>query len=117
MIDNHRLKYYEMLYVDGKFQAVKLTDDQLKELFENAEIVKISEFKDDKYITTKKFFETKKILLVNDTERMFYKYSYKPPKVQQTEVKGFMTSKYYGKFLFAHYGEKEGSVEIVVTSK
>ncbi|MCM1339452.1 MAG: hypothetical protein NC191_07260 [Muribaculaceae bacterium] len=117
LVDNHRLKYYEMVYQDEQFAAVKLTDTQLKELFEDAEIVKISEFKNDKYTTTKKFFGMKKILLVNDTERAFYKYSYRPAKVQQTEVKGFITTPKTGKFLFSHYGDKDGSIEITVTRR
>ena len=94
------------------------SDNQLKQLFDNAQIVKISEFKDDKYITTKKFFGIKKLLLVNDTERMFYKYSYKPAKAQQTEVKGFIISKWAGgNYIYSHYGDKEGLLEIEVNLK
>lgn len=116
-VDNANLKYYEIVYAGGKFKEVPLTDSQLKEIFDDAQIVKISEFKNDKYTTTKRFFSIKRLLLVNDTDKSFYKFSYKPPKVQQTDVKGYITSPKYEKIIFSHYGDKDGALEINIKRK
>ena len=77
----------------------------------------VSEFKNDKYTTTKRFFSIKRLLLVNDTDKSFYKFSYKPPKVQQTDVKGYITSPKYEKIIFSHYGDKDGALEINIKRK
>ncbi len=114
-IDNTKLKYYEIIYKDGKFIQIPLSETKMKEIFHNAEIVKISEFNNDTYSTQKNFFAYKTILLVNDTDRKFYKYSYRPPRVQSTEVIGFIKTFKYGKILFSHYGEKENSLTIRIT--
>jgi len=114
-IDNNRLKYYEIIHKDGKFIQIPLSETKMKEIFHNAEIVKISEFKNDTYSTRKKFFEYKTMLLVNDTDKIFYKYSYKPPRVQSTEVIGFIKTSKYGKILFSHYGDKENALTIRIT--
>ncbi len=116
-VDNANLKYYELIYEDEQFKEVPLSDSQLKEIFDEAQIVKISEFNNDKYTTTKNFFGIKRILLVNDTDRSFYKYSYKPPKVQQTDVKGYITTPKYEKIIYSHYGDKNGALEINVKRK
>ena len=116
-VDNANLKYYELIYYDGQFREVPLSDSQLKIIFDNAQIVNISEFEDDKFTTTKSLFGIKKILLVNDTDRSFYKYSYKPPKVQQTDVKGFITTPKCAKIIFSHYGDKDGALEINIIRK
>ncbi len=116
-VDNANLKYYELIYDNEKFKEVPLTDSQLKEIFDDVQIVKISEFKNDKYTTTKGFFSIKRILLVNDTDRSFYKFSYKPPKVQQTDVKGYIITPKYEKIIFSHYGDKDGALEINIKRK
>jgi len=116
-VDNHNLKYYKIIYKDGKFKDIALTEEELHEIFPNIEIIKISEFKNDKYTTTKDFFSIKTILLLNDTDRSFYKYSYKPPRVQVSEVKGLIRTPKYDKIIFSHYGDKEGALTINIRRK
>lgn len=113
-IDNNNLKYYQVIYSDGKFVQIPLTDEQLQKLFPKAEIVKISQFKDDTYITSRGFFETKTLLLVNDTDRSFFKYSYKHPRVQVCDVRGLVKSNKYETIKFSHYGDSDGALTIKI---
>ena len=88
---------------DGKLVEKELTEEQIKELFPNVEIIKISQFKDRKYSIPKKPFEKKEILLLNDTENFFYKYSFKPRRIKKTPVAGLIEVERYEQIRFSHY--------------
>lgn len=116
-IDNNNLKYYQVVYSDGQFEQVPLCDEQLHTIFPRAEIVKISQFKDNTYEVKRGFFESKRLLLVNDTDRKFFKYSYKHPRVQICDVKGLVHLNKYETIKFSHYGDEEGALTIIVKRK
>lgn len=111
-VDNNKLKYYEVTIKNGLMREKPLNETELQELFPNVEIVPISDFINDEYSTEKKAFRKKRILLFNDTDRTFSKYSYKPPRVQSTELKGLIISPKRQKIIFSHYGDKDGAIEI-----
>ncbi len=100
---NAELKLFEMHVEDGKLVEKELTEEQIKELFPNVEIIKISQFKDRKYSIPKKPFEKKEILLLNDTENFFYKYSFKPRSIKKTPVAGLIEIERYEQIRFSHY--------------
>lgn len=103
-INSHDLKFFKYVYQDGKFVSVQLNKDDIQKLYPDAEIVKISEFKDNCITLEKKLFETKSYILINDTDESFYKYSYKPQSVNPSYIKPFIKVGVQGKITFSHYG-------------
>ncbi len=103
-INSHDLKFFKYVYLDGKFTSVQLNVDDIQKLYPDAEIVKISDFKNNSITLEKKFFQTKSFILLNDTDKSFYKYSYKPQTVNPSYIKPFLKIGYQGKITFSHYG-------------
>lgn len=102
-VHNADLKFYRIVYEDGKYIETLLKDSDLKKIFPDAEIIKISQFKDNSITINKKIFTKKKVLLINDTNGYFYKYSYKPKKIADSYITSLLTLKMPGKITFAHY--------------
>lgn len=115
-VDNAGLKYYKISYdkKSKKFIQTLLKEDELQKIFPNAQIIKISQFKNNEITVKKRLFKDKKVLLLNDTERYFHKYSYKPASVQQTDIKGLITLSHIGKVKFSLYGDKNDMLIIKV---
>lgn len=113
-VDNAKLKYSKVVYTDSKFEELPLTCEELKKIFPNAEIIKISQFKNNKITIKKGLFKEKTVLLVNDTDGYFHKFTFKPESVKKTDVKGLITLSKYGKVEFSHYGDNEGKLTIYV---
>lgn len=110
-VDNAKLKYSKVVY-DGSFKEVPLTDSELQELFPEAQIVKISQFKNNEYSVKLPLFKKGEILLVNDTDKYFHKYTFKPSSVQKTDVKGLITLPRFRKATFSLYGSNDNMLTI-----
>ncbi len=104
-INCHDLKFFKYVYEDNKFKSVLLTEDEIHKLYPDYQIVKISQFKDNSITLDKKFFRKKKVLLLNDTNNSFYKYSYKPHSVNPTYIKQLIEVSHSGTIVFSHYGD------------
>jgi uncharacterized membrane protein YfbV (UPF0208 family) len=53
-VHNADLKFYRIVYEDGKYIETLLKDSDLKKIFPDAEIIKISQFKDNSITINKK---------------------------------------------------------------
>lgn len=104
-INSHDMKFFRYVYNNGKFTSILLTKDDVQKLYPDAEIVEISEFKNNSITLEKKFFETKSFIILNDTNESFYKYSYKPQSVNPSYIKPFLKISHQRKITFSHYGE------------
>ena len=113
-VDNAGLKYYEVIYKNKKFIQKELTINELEKIFPYTQIVKISEFKNNKITIKKELFKEKNILLYNDTDKYFHKFSYNPPSVQKTDIKGLIRINHIGKIKFSHYEDKDNALTIIV---
>lgn len=110
---NAELKIYELIYNGRNFEEKQLTDEQIKEIFPNAEIIKISQFNNDKKLTIKKqFMEKKDFLLLNDTKEYFYKYSFHPRSVKFSPVGGLFKASSIGKITFSHFGQNKYTIYV-----
>ncbi len=103
-INGHDLKFVKYTYNNGQVTSRYLSDCEIKELYPDHEILKISQFKDNEIIVNKKVFTKKRILLLNDTKNSFYKYGYKPSSVNRSGVSPFVKLSHPGKVVFSHYG-------------
>ncbi len=114
-VNNADLEFNEIAYSHGIFMEKPLSVEDVQKIFPDAEIVKISQFKDGKIKIKKGWFKQKTLLLYNDTDLTFYKYSYSPDNIiKNPYVTGLITLKKRGKITFSHYGDKEDMLTIYV---
>lgn len=69
---------------------------------------------------TKNSSKKSNVLLLNDTEQSFYKYSYKPASVNPEYIKPFIHISHPGKIIFSHYGndtKETPALKIIVKNK
>lgn len=104
-VHNAELKFYEVKFKEGEFLEAPLDLNEVQNIFPDAKILRISQFKDGKMIVKKPVFEKAKYLLLNDTEEYFHKYSFKPSKVKTTPVAGLIETSKSGKITFSHYNQ------------
>ncbi len=115
--NNDELKFYE---IKGKSSRI-LSKDEIKKMFPEYEIILISEFdKNKKYYLKNSLFKSKKILILNDTNRTFHKFFVYPESsrnpldigLKEGMVKSLITV--YGKknVRLKHFGGDE--FEVVV---
>lgn len=108
-IDNASLKYSKIIFDGSKFIQIPLEIEELKMIFPDVEIIKISRFKNNKLTIKKPLFKKKTVLLVNDTDEYFHKYFVSPESSANKNIKGLITlSKKFTKVKFCHLGEKDG---------
>ena len=114
-VDNENLNYYEVTYENGDFKQNKLTVEDVEKIFKDAEIVKISDFNKGNYTVIAN--DTKKeILLFNDTDANFHKYSVSPKSAAvDKNIKGLIQLPKKGKIRFNHqFNKKEQKYTIKV---
>lgn len=108
-VDNASLKYSKIIFDGSKFIQIPLEIEELKTIFPDVEIIKISRFKNNKLTIKKPLFKKKTVLLVNDTNEYFHKYFVSPESSANKNIKGLITlSKKFTKVKFCHLGEKDG---------
>lgn len=119
-INSQELKFYKYKYQNKKFVSELLTQEEIQKLYPEYKIIKVSEFKNNEITINKKFFEKINVLLLNDTEQSFYKYSYKPASVNPEYIKPFIHISHPGKIIFSHYGndtKETPALKIIVKNK
>ncbi len=102
---NSNLTFYNVVYADGKFSEKQMTEKEVQELFPDAKIIKISQFSKGKFKVSKPAGKDLEIILLNDTDKDFYKYSYNPSEVKKTDIAGLIEISKPGKIEFSHFGE------------
>lgn len=108
-VDNASLKYSKIIFDGSKFIQIPLEIEELKTIFPDVKIIKISRFKNNKLTIKKPLFKKKTVLLVNDTDEFFHKYFVSPESSANKNIKGLITlSKKFTKVKFCHLGEKDG---------
>lgn len=111
IVDNNLLSYSQMIYDGENFQQIPLNIDEIQEVFQDAEILRVSNIDDDnKTWLHKPFLKKKTILLVNDTDKCFHKLTTKSKNVQDEEIKGLLTFSRYGYYKFKHFGQRDGKL-------
>ena len=111
VVDNNLLKYYKLVYNNEAFEQIELTEDEIRVIFPNAEILKISQIDNDNKMWLHKPFSKKRVLLlVNDTDKFFHRITCKSKNIQDSEIKGLITISRYGIVRFSHFGERNGKL-------
>ena len=111
---NSNFKYYKLVKIPNGFKIVALTIPELKDIFPNTEIIKISQFTNDQITIKKAPFKDKNVLIINDTNKYFYKYSLTPNYIQDENIKGLLHLTNYGEYVFSHYEDENEKLKITV---
>lgn len=105
---NHDLKFYELGCNNDLKCKRELTAEEVQTLFPDFKIVKISEFsKNTNSLKIKKDKAHFRVILLNDTDRYFYHYSFTSgnSKFETYPLKGFLNIKKRGMIQFSHFGD------------
>ena len=103
---NYDLKFYEFTMNKGILEQRELSVEEVQNLFKDFKIVKISDFT-TRTNSLKINKDNGKILLLNDTDRYFYHYSYTSnnTKFETYPLKGLLKIKKGGMIHFSHFGD------------
>lgn len=111
--NQHTLKFYELSFNGKEIIHRELTPSEIQKLFPNTEIIKVSDFKNDKITVKKPFFKAKTFLLINDTNRDFYKYSYEKHGNGTELIKSVIDIQKPRTLVFSHFGSREALFPIL----
>ena len=109
---NQDLKFYDFTYAEGKLNKRELTEEEIAELFPDYKIVKISDFSTNtNSLKLKKEGHNFKIIILNDTDKNFYHYSFSSNngKFETYPLTGFINVTKKGMFQFSHFGDNTES--------
>lgn len=116
----YKLKFYYLKFQNNSFERTELTDSQIKDLFPNVEIVKLSQFNNDEITLYKPVLKKKAFLFINDTDREFYKYQFENYKNQSEFIHGIFEPRHAGTYIYSHFGGRDKEIpplKIVVKNK
>ncbi len=105
---NPDLKFYDFTLTNGELVRRELTFEEIQALFPDYKIIKISEFSPNtNSLKIKKDKHNFKIILLNDTDRNFYHYSFTSgnARFKTYPLTGFIDIKKKGMIQFSHFGE------------
>ena len=109
---NQDLKFYDFTYAEGKLNKRELTEGEISVLFPDYKIVKISDFSTNtNSLKLKKEGHNFKIIILNDTDKNFYHYSFSSNngKFETYPLTGFINVTKKGMFQFSHFGDNTES--------
>lgn len=104
---NTDLKFYEFDIKEGMLIQRELLEDEVQELFPKYKIIKISQFSDTNSLKLKKHRNDLKIILYNDTDRIFNNYWFysNNSKFKPYKLKGFIDITQKGMIQFSRFGD------------
>ena len=101
------VKFYEIVYNhrNKQFIEVPLEENFIKEIFKHPKIIYITQFNDNHELTVRKRpFKKQRYLLLNDTDKYFYRYTLETPN-KSNVIKNLFFAKKRSDIDFAHFME------------
>lgn len=99
------VKFYEIVYNhrNKQFIEVPLEENFIKEIFKHPKIIYISQFNDNHELTVRKRpFKKQRYLLLNDTDKYFYRYTLETAN-KSNVIKNLFFAKHREDIDFAHF--------------
>lgn len=110
----HLLKFFELGWSGKGITKKELTANEVKQLFPNTQIVLVSKFKKNKITLVKPRKSIKTFLILNDTNRDFYKYSYEKYGNGTELIKSIIEPQKPQKIVFSHFGSRDAEFPILI---
>jgi len=108
----HKLKFFELGF-DKKITRRELSEHEIQNLFPNVRIVKISQFKNNKIVLKKPRGVKRTYMLVNDTDKDFYKYSFENYGNGTELIRGLFETDKSNKFIYSHFHSRDKDFPIL----
>lgn len=112
----HQLKFYELKFENDKFKYYELSPEIVQQFFPNVEIIKVSEFKDNRLTLKKPRFKKVTYLLLNDTKKDFYKYQFENIDNEKELVHGIFEIGKIKKpmtLVYSHFGSRDEAFPVL----
>lgn len=109
---NQDLKFYDFSLIDGEITRRELSEEEVQALFPDYKIIKISQFSPNtNSLKVKKEGRNFKIILLNDTDKNFYHYSFTSgnAKFEKSLLLGVLNITKKGMIQFSHFGDNTES--------
>lgn len=90
---NHDMKFYDFTFVNNKLEKFELNKDEVEQMLPDYKIITFSDFsKKTNSLKVKKEFGSLKLLLLNDTDKIFDNYSFTTgnAKFLEYSLRGFL---------------------------
>ncbi len=100
-------KFYKIDYDKSvqKFYTVELKQKEMQKLFEGIEIIPVSQAKDNKVVINVDTILTANVLVWNDTERDFYRYSFEDGYQAKSPFNSLINIQDDKVLTYSHFGE------------
>lgn len=90
---NDNMKFYDFTFINGNFEKYELNKDEVEQMLPDYKIITFSDFsKKTNSLKIKKEFGSLKLLLLNDTDKIFDNYSFTTgnAKFLEYSLRGFL---------------------------
>lgn len=111
--NRHTLKFFELIFNDSEFIHRDLTKEEVQYLFPDVEILPVSEFNENKITVELPLFHKKTYMLLNDTDRDFYKYQFEYKKSKRTSFNNVFEVSYPRILIYSHFKSRDGMFPIL----
>lgn len=103
----HLLKFFDLTFDGSNFKAVELTKDQVQTLFPDVKIIMVSEFENNEITIESPIFRKRAYMILNDTDRDFYKYQFEYYKTENSYFKGIFETRFPRVFVYSHFKSRD----------
>ena len=105
----HKLQFYRLHFDGTQFIRQPISDEKVRAHFPGAEIIKVSQFKDNEITVYKPFFAKKTYILINDTDREFYKYFFENYVGENNFFRNVFEIRLPRTLVYSHFKSKDPS--------
>lgn len=104
----HTLKFFELSFNGEAFEQRELTDEEIYYFFPDVEIIKVSQFNDKNEFTIElPVFHKAELMLVNDTDREFYRYQFERFKNNNKTFNNIFEIRMPRVLVFSHFKSRD----------
>lgn len=105
--NGHLLKFFELNFNGEDFESKELTKEQVQFLFPDVRIILVSEFKDNEITIESPIFRKRAYMILNDTDRDFYKYQFEYYKANDNIFKGIFETSFPRILIYSHFKSRD----------
>ena len=103
----HLLKFFDFTFNGKDFEAKELTKEQVQFLFPYIKIIMVSDFKDNEITIESPIFRKRAYMILNDTDRDFYKYQFEYYKANDNVFKGIFETSFPRVLIYSHFKSRD----------